>query len=141
MGDVAQLGRRRVQAVGQIGERWAAGQERHRPGEGVRRGTVAREGLNGACTRLPVRDRVGEAVFLEIERMILGQRTYGAVRNYEMWLVQQRAQPSAEVQAVVRQTFTDANAALRRGDVPAARAAYTRARAMVDQLRRPVIAT
>jgi hypothetical protein len=77
----------------------------------------------------------------ERERLTLGMRLYGAVRNYEMWLVDQRNAPSREVQETVRQTFTDANRTLKGGDIPGARAKYVLALAMVDRLKRPAIET
>lgn len=77
----------------------------------------------------------------ERERLTLGMRLYGAVRNYEMWLVDQRNAPSREVQEVVKRTFTEANRTLRAGDFPGARAKYVLALAMVDRLRRPAIET
>jgi hypothetical protein len=77
----------------------------------------------------------------ERDRLTLGMRLYGAVRNYEMWLVDQRNAPSREVQEVVKRTFTEANRTLRAGDLPGARAKYVLALAMVDRLRRPAIET
>lgn len=73
----------------------------------------------------------------EAERLVLAHRIYGSIRNYEMWLVVQRAAPGADAQARVRQAFTEANRALGKGDLPTARTALEEARSMVEQLRRP----
>lgn len=77
----------------------------------------------------------------ERERLALGMRLYGAVRNYEMWLIDQRRVPSSEVQKVVRKAFTEAHLTLREGDLPGARAKYALALVMVDRLKRPAIET
>jgi hypothetical protein len=73
----------------------------------------------------------------ELDRLVLGQRIYGAVRNYEMWALTQRPVPGPEAQKRVREAFTEANRALARGDAPAAREALGRAQGLVDRLRRP----
>ena len=77
----------------------------------------------------------------QAERLVLAQRIYGAIRNYEMWLIEQRRAPSTEVQQVVRRTFTEANRILREGDLSGARAKYVLALAMIDRLKRPAIET
>lgn len=74
----------------------------------------------------------------EAGRFVLAQQLYGAVRNYEMWVLEQRKQPPAEMRDWIRRTFTEANRALARGDLDAARSAFRRAVGGVQQLRRPV---
>lgn len=74
----------------------------------------------------------------EAGRFVLAQQLYGAVRNYEMWLLEQRSQPSAEMLEWIRRSFTEANRALARGDMDAARSEFRRALGGVQQLRRPV---
>lgn len=74
-------------------------------------------------------------------RLVLAQKIYGAIRNYEMWLIEQRAGPSATTQTVVREAFTAANAALARGDFQEAGRALSRARRMVGYLRNPPLTT
>ena len=70
-------------------------------------------------------------------RLVLGQSIYGAVRNYEMWLIGQRVGPSAETRSLVRETFTRANRLVAEGDFTGAAEALREARSLVDQLRRP----
>jgi hypothetical protein len=73
----------------------------------------------------------------DAEKLLLAERIYGAVRNYELWLVRQRPGPGAEARRMVREAFTKANRALAAGNLGAARAAFARARGYVDSLRRP----
>lgn len=75
----------------------------------------------------------------EADRLVLAQRIYGAIRNYEMWLASQPIMPPTAWQDTVREAFTRANGALRAGDLPGAAAALDRARALVERLRRPRI--
>ncbi|HEU4754919.1 MAG TPA: hypothetical protein VFU47_17560 [Armatimonadota bacterium] len=74
----------------------------------------------------------------EGERLILAEKIYGAIRNYEMWTLAQKPGPSAEVRALIRAAFTDANRSLAAGDLSAARTAFARASRIVERLRRPV---
>jgi hypothetical protein len=71
------------------------------------------------------------------QRLVLSQSIYGAVRNYEMWLIAQRNGPSSETRAVVREAFTRANRLVAEGDFRGATEALREARSLVDQLRRP----
>jgi hypothetical protein len=73
----------------------------------------------------------------DAEKLLLAERIYGAVRNYELWLVRQRPGPAAEVRRMVREAFIEANRSLGAGNLDAARAAFARARGYVDSLRRP----
>jgi len=73
----------------------------------------------------------------QAERLVLAQRIYGAIRNYEMWLLEQRPEPSREMQALVRDAFTRANRALAAGSLEEGRRAFAEARGLVDQLRKP----
>lgn len=75
----------------------------------------------------------------QAEALVLAFRIYGAIRNYEMWLIQQRVAPSRESQKAVRKAFTTANRLRQQGDYPAARAALANARSLVQQLREPRI--
>lgn len=73
----------------------------------------------------------------QAENLVLAFRIYGAIRNYEMWLIQQRTAPSREWQQAVRQAFTTANRLRKQGDYPATRGALANARSLVQQLREP----
>jgi hypothetical protein len=71
-------------------------------------------------------------------RLVLGQRIYGTVRNFEMWTLRSGG-ISSEASSVVRAAFTEANRSLLRGDLTGANVAYQRARGIVERLRRPQI--
>ena len=71
------------------------------------------------------------------QRLVLSQSIYGAVRNYEMWLIAQRNGPGSETRAVVREAFTRANRLVAEGDFRGAAEALREARSLVEQLRRP----
>lgn len=71
------------------------------------------------------------------ERLVLGQKLYGTVRNYEMWLIRQRPRPASELQEVVREAFLAANRALGAGDLKAAEAGLAHIRRMIERLKRP----
>ncbi|MFN3650660.1 MAG: hypothetical protein ACK47B_13880 [Armatimonadota bacterium] len=75
------------------------------------------------------------------QRLTMAHRIYGAVRNYEMWALQQRPGPSAEVHAVVREAFTLANRRLREGDLDGAAEALARAETIVRRVRSPQVIT
>jgi hypothetical protein len=72
-------------------------------------------------------------------RLVIRQRTYAAIRNFEMWLTVQRGRVSAERIASVRQAFTAANAAIRSGQWETAETRLREAEGLVNQLKRPVI--
>src|SRR5204863_9549099 len=42
-------------------------------------------------------------------RLVLGQRTYGAIRNFEMWVLQQRGRVNSGRSAEFRRAFTAVN--------------------------------
>jgi hypothetical protein len=73
----------------------------------------------------------------EPERLVLAERIYGAIRNWETWELAQKPPPAQESRERVRDAFQRANRALRSGDVNGASRALEEARALVDQLRRP----
>jgi hypothetical protein len=75
------------------------------------------------------------------ERLVLAFRIYGTIRNYEMWLLEQRSAPGRETQQAVRAAFTLANRHLREGRLAEALAALAEARARVEQLRSPRLIT
>lgn len=72
----------------------------------------------------------------EAERLVLAQRLYGAVRQYEMWSLAQQGL-DLESRASVREAFTATSRALLRGELELAARELRRARALVDSLRRP----
>lgn len=73
----------------------------------------------------------------DMRRLVLGQSIYGTIRNYEMWALEQEPGPGARTEALVREAFTSANRLLRAGDLSGAESAFARAKAVVEQLRRP----
>lgn len=73
----------------------------------------------------------------DMRRLVLGQSIYGTIRSYEMWAIDQRPPPPASTDGVVREAFIRANRLARSGDLTGAEAAFAKARAMVEQLRRP----
>lgn len=77
----------------------------------------------------------------QAERLVLGHRIYGAVRNWEMWMLDQRPGPTASQKAAIRELFTQANRALAAGDLEAAYRALDQAGAAVELLRRPRLTT
>jgi hypothetical protein len=77
----------------------------------------------------------------QAERLVLGFQTYGAIRNYEMWLLEQRTPPGAHSRETVRQAFVKVNALLREEQLSAAREALAEARSYVQQLKEPRLIT
>ncbi|MGV3724525.1 MAG: hypothetical protein ACO1SX_26825 [Actinomycetota bacterium] len=75
------------------------------------------------------------------ERLVLGFQTYGAIRNYEMWLMGERTPPGPKVREAVRQSFVKVNELLRREQFAAARQALSDARSYVQQLKEPRLIT
>lgn len=73
----------------------------------------------------------------QAEGLVLAFRIYGAVRNYEMWLIQQRTAPSRETQQAVRRAFIRANTLRQQRDYPATRQALAEVRSLIEQLREP----
>lgn len=70
-----------------------------------------------------------------LRRLVLAQSIYGAIRNYEMWALDQRA--GATRDQTVRDAFTAANQRLRENDLDGSERALSRAKAIVEQLRKP----
>jgi hypothetical protein len=75
----------------------------------------------------------------QAERLAMAHQIYGTIRNYEMWVIEQRPGPGAEARKLVKSAFTEANRALGAGDVRGASQALARARGLIEQLRRPKI--
>lgn len=73
----------------------------------------------------------------EARKLVLAQRIYGAIRNYEMWALAQKPPVPAPADRAVRQAFAEANHAVASGELDAGEAALARARSLVEQLRRP----
>lgn len=71
------------------------------------------------------------------ERLVLGEKLYGAVRNWEMWALAHDGGPSVEVRKLVRAAFVDANRALAQGNLDEADRLYRRARSLVERLKHP----
>ncbi len=71
------------------------------------------------------------------ERLVLGEKLYGAVRNWEMWTLRSGGDLGAGVWETVRAAFTEANRALSAGNVEDAGRLYGRARALVERLKHP----
>jgi hypothetical protein len=69
-----------------------------------------------------------------LRRLVLAQSIYGAIRNYEMWSLNQ---PLGTRDQVVREAFSAANQRLRENDLDGCERALDRAKAMVEQLRKP----
>ncbi len=73
----------------------------------------------------------------QAERLVLGQKLYGAVRNYEMWLIRQRPRPATSLQEAIREAFVAANRSLAAGELESAESGLLRARQMIERLKRP----
>jgi hypothetical protein len=69
-----------------------------------------------------------------LRRLVLAQSIYGAIRNYEMWSLDQ---PVGTRDQVVREAFSTANQRLRENDLDGCERALNRAKAVVEQLRKP----
>lgn len=70
-------------------------------------------------------------------RLVLGQETYGAIRNFEMWLLAQRGRVQPALIAAVRRAFTAVNVALRGQRLDDAAARLRAAAGLVNELKRP----
>src|SRR3954453_19055183 len=95
------------------------------------RGTGAsRRAAGGACgAREPVPPEAAA-------RLVLGEEIYGAIRNYEVWLMNHQNAAGEAERAEVRRVFTAANQALSHGDLEAARARLEEATTRVRALKR-----
>jgi hypothetical protein len=77
----------------------------------------------------------------ERRRLVISQKTYAAIRNFEMWLVAQRSgAPRAQTEAI-RQAFTQVNGALRSKQLDEAERRLRVAQGMVNELKRPMLIT
>jgi len=74
-------------------------------------------------------------------QLVLRQRTYAAIRNYEMWLLAQRGRVETQRSAAVRRAFTAANEAIRGGRLDEAEARLKEAQGLVNDLKRPMLIT
>jgi hypothetical protein len=72
-------------------------------------------------------------------RLVLGQKTYAAIRNFEMWVLAQRGGGDARRRAAIREAFTAANAALRARRLDEAEARLNDAIGLVSDLKRPML--
>jgi hypothetical protein len=70
-------------------------------------------------------------------RLVLGQQIYGAIRNYELWVVRQRIALKETDRHAIREAFTAANRALGKGDLKVASELLREATALVARLRQP----
>jgi len=75
------------------------------------------------------------------ERLVLGFETYGAIRNYEMWLLGQRTPPGPKTRATIRAAFVKVNDLVKQQQLPAARQALADVRSYVEQLKEPRLIT
>ncbi len=89
-----------------------------------------------AWMRSAAADRLPEA---DSTRLSLTHQLYGAVRNYEMWLVEQRRRPADRVQELIRASFRRANASVARGEFVEGGKQLAECRSMVERLKRPAI--
>jgi hypothetical protein len=75
----------------------------------------------------------------ERHRLLLRQKTYAAIRNFEMWLLAQRSRVEATRVAAVRKAFTSVNAAIRDGRLDEADSRLRETQGLVDGLKRPML--
>jgi hypothetical protein len=74
-------------------------------------------------------------------RLVIGQKTYAAIRNFEMWLIGQRGSASRERTAAIREAFTNVNTALRAKQLGEAEERLRLAQGLVNNLKRPMLIT
>ncbi len=74
-------------------------------------------------------------------RLVIGQKTYAAIRNFEMWQLGHRGEGTRERVAAVRTAFTGVNAALRGRRLDDAAARLRVAQGLVNDLKRPMLIT
>jgi hypothetical protein len=74
-------------------------------------------------------------------RLILRQKTYAAIRTFEMWLLAQRGGAQRERADAIRQAFTRVNASLRAKRLDDAESELRQAQGMVSELKRPMLIT
>ena len=73
----------------------------------------------------------------QVQRLTLAHEIYGAVRNYEGWLMRKRVETAPDSRRAIRAAFTAANKALRSGAFTAARRHLNEAMSRVESLKRP----
>jgi hypothetical protein len=81
----------------------------------------------------------GTASEQERHRLVLRQKAYAAIRNFEMWLLAQRSRIERQRIAAVRKAFTDVNAAIRGGRLREAEGRLREAEGLVNELKRPML--
>jgi hypothetical protein len=74
-------------------------------------------------------------------RLVLGQKTYGAIRNFEMWLIQQRGRVDSALSAGVRRAFTAVNTAMHARQFDEAESRIRTAQGLVNDMKRPMMIT
>jgi hypothetical protein len=74
-------------------------------------------------------------------RLVLRQKTYAAIRNFEMWLLAQRSRVESQRVVAVRRAFTAANAAIRNERLGEAETRLREAQGLVNDLKRPMLIT
>lgn len=70
-------------------------------------------------------------------RLVLGEEIYGAIRNYEMWVLRHPSQAPQAARDRIRAAFTEANHAMAASDLPAAERQLLAARQLVRSLKEP----
>jgi hypothetical protein len=83
----------------------------------------------------------GSGSEVEQRRLVIAQKTYAAIRNFEMWLLAQRGTPSRAQTEAIRQAFTQVNGALRTKQIDEAERRLRLAQGMVNDLKRPMLIT
>jgi len=74
-------------------------------------------------------------------QLVLRQKTYATIRNFEMWLLAQRSRAEPRRIASVRRAFTAVNVAIRGGRLDDAEARLQEAVGLVNDLKRPMLVT
>jgi hypothetical protein len=77
----------------------------------------------------------------EGRRLVIGQKTYAAIRNFEMWLLSQRGGAPREQTQAIRRAFSDVNRSLRGRRLDEAESRLSVAQGMVNELKRPMLIT
>jgi hypothetical protein len=72
-------------------------------------------------------------------RLVLSQRIYASIRNYEMWMLRSRARPPRAMADAVRQAFVEANRALEASKLADAEAHFATAQRLIAGLRHPML--
>jgi hypothetical protein len=72
-------------------------------------------------------------------RLVIGQKTYAAIRNFEMWLLAQRGRVDERPRAAIRRAFTEVNSAIRARRLDDAEVRLRAAQGLVNELKRPML--